>query len=113
MSSNTKTFFPILLSEVRSMENLGKSIKEQYKNIDLIWSEIITRAGDHDLADKVTIFNNKLKKICETNNWGLIKHGNLTRNSLNKSRLQLNKEGTAILARNVKQYLRDEYESAS
>ena len=92
------------------MENLRKSIKEQYSNIDLIWFEIITRADDHDLPDKINIVNNKLNTICEANNWGQIKHDNLTRNSLNKSRLHLNKEGTAILARNVKQqYLRDEY----
>ena len=43
---------------VRLMENLGRSIKEQYSNIDLIWSEIITRADDHDLADKVIIVKN-------------------------------------------------------
>jgi hypothetical protein len=94
---------------IRSMESLGKSIKDQDNNIDLIWSEIITRSDDHKLADKVNIVNKELNKLCEANNWGLIKNDNITRNLLNNSRLHLNKEGTSTLAKNIKQYIKGDY----
>ncbi len=91
------------------MESLGKSIKDQDNNIDLIWSEIITRSDDHKLADKVNIVNKELNKLCKANNWGLIKNNNITRNLLNNSRLHLNKEGTYTLAKNIKQYIKGDY----
>ena len=87
-----------------SLEGLGEMIMQYTnKNTNLIWSEIITRTDDPTLTNKVNLVNNSLARLCETRNWGLIKNNNITGNLLNNSGLHLNKQGTAALAKNIKQ----------
>ena len=89
-----------------SLEDLGEMIMQYTnKNTNLIWSEIITRTHDPTLTNKVNLVNNSLARLCETRNWGLIKNNNITGNLLNNSGLHLNKQGTAALAKNIKQCL--------
>ena len=75
------------------------------KNTNLIRSEIITRSDDPTLANKVNLVNDGLARLCEARNWGLIKNNNITENLLNNSGLHLNKQGTAALAKSIKQYI--------
>ena len=87
-----------------SLEELGEMIMQYTdKNTNLIWSEIITRTDDPTLTNKVNLVNNGLARLCETRNWGLIKNNNITGNLLNNSGLHLNKQGTAVLAKNIEQ----------
>ena len=87
-----------------SLEDLGEMIMQYTnKNTNLIWSEIMTRTDDPTLTNKVNLVNNSLARLCETRNWGLIKNNNITGNLLNNSGLHLNKQGTATLAKNIKQ----------
>ena len=87
-----------------SLEDLGEMIMQYTnKNTNLIWSEIITRTDDPTLTNKVNLVNNSLARLCETRNWGLIKNNNITGNLMNNSGLHLNKQGTAALAKNIKQ----------
>lgn len=93
-----------------SLEDLGEMIMQQANKItNLIWSEIITRTDDPTLANKVKLVNNGLSRLCEAKNWGLIKNNNITGNLLNNSELHLNKQGTAVLAKNIKQYIISNY----
>ena len=91
---------------LNSLEDLGEMIMQYTnKNTYLIWSEIITRADDPTLTNKVNLVYNSLARLFETRNWGLIKNNNITGNLLNNSGLHLNKQGTTALAKNIKQCL--------
>ena len=88
------------------LEDLGEMIMQYTnKNTNLIWSEIITRTDDPTLTNRVNLVNNSLARLCETRNWGLIKNNNITGNLLNNSGLHLNKQGTAVVAKNIKRCL--------
>ena len=91
-----------LLTHVRQF---GQSITWESKNTELVLSEIITRNDDKKLAYKVIEYNEGLSQLCKDQTWGLIRHNNITVNQLNNYRLHLNKPGTSVLAKNLKQFL--------
>ena len=90
---------------INAMNDLGETIHRQNNDLELIWSEIITRTDDPNLAEKVNVVNAELAKLCADKGWGLIKHNNIKGSLLNSSGLHLNKHGTTTLAKNIKQFL--------
>ncbi|CAB4000157.1 Hypothetical predicted protein [Paramuricea clavata] len=87
------------------VQKLGESITRENGNIELVLSEIITRNDDKTLADKVNEYNKGLAQLCTERNWCLIRHNNIDVNHLNNYGLHLNKQGTSVLAKNIKQFL--------
>ena len=77
-------------------------------HFELTLSEVITRTDDLQLADKVNIYNNKLDNQCTERNWGFITHKSITKTHLNSYGLHLNQRGTTALARNIKQFLKNQ-----
>jgi hypothetical protein len=73
--------------------------------IDLTFSEVVSRNDDKGLADKVKLVNESLDKLCTQKNWGFISHKNIKAIHLNGSGLHLNRQGSAILAKNIKTHL--------
>ena len=59
---------------------------------------IAPRYDDKELTTKVKLVNERLDKLFTQENWGLISHKNV-------KNIHLNKQGSAILARNIKSYL--------
>ena len=49
---------------VKSISVLGDSIKTEDPEIDLTFSEVITRKDEKSLADKVNLVNEHLIKLC-------------------------------------------------
>jgi hypothetical protein len=84
---------------------LGQKINRENRDIELVLSEIITRKDDERLANKVNEYNKGLAQLCIEQNWSLIKHNNISINHLNNYGLHLNKQGTSVLAKNIKQFL--------
>ncbi|CAB4010665.1 Scavenger receptor cysteine-rich type 1 M130 [Paramuricea clavata] len=76
---------------INAMNDLGETIHRQNNDLELIWSEIITRTDDPNLAEKVNVVNAELAKLCTDKGWGLIKHNNIKGSLLNNSGLHLNK----------------------
>ena len=86
----------------KSIAVLGDAIKTEDPKIDLNSSEVITRNDEKALTDKVNLVNKHLDKLCTQRTWGLISHENIKNTHLNGSGLHLNRQGSAILARNIK-----------
>jgi len=72
---------------------------EMESNAEVILPELVSRS-DNVPNDAVKAVNKHLLKYCNQNDWRLIKHQNIDRNCLNKSRLHLNEKGNNILFRN-------------
>ena len=88
---------------------LGETISQQNKDIKLTFSEIITRADDESLTSKVTLYNSLLAKLCLERKWQCIGNNNIDKSYLSRHGLHLNKNGTAILAKNIKRILITNY----
>ncbi len=84
---------------------LGQKINRENRDVELVLSEIITRKDDERLANKVNEYNKGLAQLCIEQNWSLIKHNNISINHLNNYGLHLNKQGTSVIAKNIKQFL--------
>ena len=50
--------------------------------------------------------NADIQNVCEQNNWKLISNENIYRSHLNSYGVHLNRQGTAILAKNIIGYLK-------
>jgi hypothetical protein len=87
------------------VQKLGESLTRENRNIELVLSEIITRNDEKTLADKVNEYKRGLAQSCIEQNWCLIRHNNINVNHLNNYGLHLNKQGTSVLANNIKQFL--------
>ena len=76
---------------------------------DLAISGIIPKSDDEVLTIKVPGVNKILKTFCNQNGWGYVNHSNISpEHDLNRSGLHLNTKGTARLATNCTNYLRDD-----
>ncbi|CAB3987388.1 Scavenger receptor cysteine-rich type 1 M130 [Paramuricea clavata] len=93
---------------IKAVTKLGEAITQEISGIELTLSEVITRTDDLQLADKVNIYNNKLDNLCTERNWGFITHKSITKTHLNSYGLHLNQRGTTALARNIKQFLKNQ-----
>ena len=78
-------------------------------NTDLAISGVIPRSDDEPVPVKVPGVNKLLKTFCNQNGWGFVDHSNISpEHDLNRSGLHLNTKGTARLATNFINYLRDD-----
>ncbi|XP_067030123.1 uncharacterized protein [Acropora muricata] len=88
--------------------NLATMIGNE-SSADLAISGIIPRSDDESVAVKVPGVNKLLKTFCNQNGWGFVDHSNISpEHDLNRSGLHLNTKGTARLATNFINYLRDD-----
>ena len=88
--------------------NLATMISNE-SSADLTISSIILRSDDEVLAVKVSGVNKILKTFCNQNGWGYVDQSNISpEHDLNRSGLHLNSKGTARLATNFINYLRDD-----
>ena len=71
--------------------------------------ELTWNYPDESLTRKVTLYNSLLAKLCLERNWQLISHNNIDKSHLNSYGLHLNKNGTSILAKNIKHFLITKY----
>ena len=90
---------------VKSISVPGDAIKTEDPKTNLTVSEVITRNDEEVLADKVNLVNEHLDTLCTQRNWGLISHKNSKSIHLNGSGKHLNRQGFAILTRNIKTQL--------
>ena len=90
---------------IKSVSALGEAIMTEDPAIDLTFSEVVLRNDDKGFADKVKLVNDRLDSLCTKTNWGLISHKNIKAIHLNGSGLHLNRQGSAILAKNIKTQL--------
>ena len=85
------------LQKIRKMIN---AIKENDMNnkIEIVLSSVIHR-DDQDLEDEVNKLNKKLENLCKRKAKRFIDNSNIKSSSLNRSKLHLNKSGTALLTK--------------
>ena len=86
---------------------LGQQIKKELPTTNLAISEVITRNDDPSLNTKITELNIKLSQVCTNNKWKIITHRNISSEHLNPYGLHLSKQGTAKLAQNFTNYLKN------
>ena len=77
------------------------AIKENDVNneIEIVLSSVIHR-DDQDLEDEINKLNKKLENLCKGKGMRFIDNSNIKSSSLNRSKLHLNKSGTALLTKN-------------
>ena len=77
-----------------------KVIKENDVNdeIEIVLSSVIHR-DDQDLEDEINKLNKKLENLCKGKGMRFIDNSNIKISSLNRSKLHLNKSGTALLTK--------------
>ena len=66
--------------------------------IEIILSSVIHR-DDQDLEDEINKLNKKLENLCKGKGMRFIDNSNIKNSSLNRSKLHLNKSGTALLTK--------------
>ena len=72
------------------------------------FDSIITRNDDPSLATKVTKCNKLLNDLCIEQNWSVIDNNNIHKYQLSNYGLHLNTKGSASLAKNIKNYLKND-----
>ena len=69
----------------------------------LIISGLCLRSNNVDLNNKATAVNKSLKQMCSSKNIGFIDNSNIDAHKhLNGNKLHLNRNGDAVLARNLR-----------
>ncbi|CAB3980376.1 Scavenger receptor cysteine-rich type 1 M130 [Paramuricea clavata] len=87
---------------VKSIRKLGQAIQTENPDTNIIFSELIVRGDNKGLADKVREVNEGLDKLCKSENWEVLRNQNIKFMHLNAYGIHLTKQGTAILAKNIK-----------
>ena len=105
-TNDLKKKSPKTLSQ--NIANLAQQITTDLPNAKITISHIITRVDDPNLTAKVSETNSDISKLCLEKGWSIITHDNILRNHLNNYGLHLTKQGTAILAKNIINFLKDE-----
>ena len=96
-TNNLRDHSPTVVAE--NIVDLARKI-EMESNTEVILLELVSRS-DNVPNDAVKVVNKRLLKYCNQNDWRMIKHQNIDRNCLNKSRLHLNEKGNNILFRTL------------
>ncbi|XP_028415956.1 uncharacterized protein LOC114539518 [Dendronephthya gigantea] len=78
---------------------LCQGIVKRNPTCEIAISEIVKRQ-DPMLNTKIHETNKLLSNLCEESNWYFIDHSNINTRHLNGSGLHLNRQGTALLAKN-------------
>ena len=92
-----------------SIANFGLEIKKKLPKTKLMISEIIMRKDDPQINMKVKEVNSKLSQVCTNNNWRLITHRNIQAKHINPYGVNLNRQGTATLAKNFADFIKVSY----
>ena len=97
--TNDLTYKVNTLQKIRKVIN---AIKENYliNEIEIVLSSVIHR-DDQDLEDEINKLNKKLENLCKGKGMRFIDNSNIKSSSLNRSKLHLNKSGTALLTKNL------------
>ena len=66
---------------------------------EIVLSSVIHR-DDQDLEDEINKLNKTFENLCKGKGMRFIDNSNIKRSSLNRSKLHLNKSGTALLTKN-------------
>ena len=95
------------INTMKMVKKLVKVIKEIYseRETEIIFSGLIQRE-DHDFRDQLEEINVKLKRYCESKGYRFVEYSNIDGGFLNRSKLRLNKKGTALLSRNIANVLK-------
>ena len=95
--TNDVTYKVNTLQKIRKVIN---AIKENDVNneIEIVLSSVIHR-DDQDLEDEINKLNEKLENLWKGKGMRFIDNSNIKSSSLNRSKLYLNKSGTALLTK--------------
>lgn len=85
----------------KSIDKLCKFVKSDQPQTSINVSEIIQREDNQELKEKVLAVNKELARYSEQKKFYLIKNENIDKNKLNLYGLHLNKQGSAVLAKNI------------
>ena len=85
---------------MNDIDSLCQEIKDTNPEIEIILLGFTTREDNPQAGQTVIEVNTMLENYCEATNMHLITHENITSRSLNKSKLHLNRYGSANLAKN-------------
>ena len=91
------------------IDSLCQEIKDTNPEIEIILSGLTTREDNPQAGQTVTEVNTMLENYCEATNMHLITHENITSRSLNKSKLHLNRYGSANLTKNFKYFFNQSF----
>ena len=92
---------------VKKAKKLVSALKEVDKDnsIKIAFSSIISRE-DEDFKDKIMDVNNKLKNYCNSAGMDFINNLNIDGSCLSRGKLDLNRKGTAALAKIFCRFIR-------
>ena len=87
----------------QNIVSLATHISSKNSDKPVIVSSLVCR--DDRFRNKIENVNLHLHKMCNERNIGYVENNNVKKNHLNKSKLHLNSNGTAILVRNFKEVI--------
>ena len=92
-----------ITNKVNTLQKIRKvinAIKDDLNDkIEIVLSSVI-HWDDQDLEDEINKLNEKLENLCKGKGMRFIDNSNIKSSSLNRSKLHLNKSGTALLTKN-------------
>ena len=92
-----------ITNKVNTLQKIRKvinAIKDDLNDkIEIVLSSVI-HWDDQDLEDEINKLNKKLENLCKGKGMRFIDNSNIKSSSLNRSKLHLNKSGTALLTKN-------------
>ena len=96
-----------ITNKVNTLQKIRKvinAIKDDLNDkIEIVLSSVI-HWDDQDLEDEINKLNEKLENLCKGKGMRFIDNSNIKSSSLNRSKLHLNKSGTALLTKNSQDY---------
>ena len=91
-----------ITNKVNTLQKIRKvinAIKDDLNDkIEIVLSSVI-HWDDQDLEDEINKLNEKLENLCKGKGMRFIDNSNIKSSSLNRSKLHLNKSGTALLTK--------------
>ena len=86
---------------IANTEKLIQLVKKKSPKTKLVISKIIIRKDRADLDKRIQEVNERLEKVCEVNQIGMINNSNLSDSHLSKSKLHLSRYGSYVFANNI------------
>ena len=96
-----------ILQKVRKVITTNKEI-DINNEIQIAFSSVIHR-DDQDFEEETKEINRKLENLCKGKGIKFINNNNIDGSCFNRSKLHLNKSGTALLVKNFSQALRRQF----
>ena len=96
-----------ILQKVRKVITTNKEI-DINNEIQIAFSSVIHR-DDQDFEEETKEINRKLENLCKGKGIKFINNNNIDGSCFNRSKLHLNKSGTALLVKNFLQALRPQF----